>query len=130
MRKKLGTTVLLGLCVCWGCSTSTVTQAAPTFITTAQGRGADLAIRGGNFAKDNFGKMDILRVRNARSVGDARKAYLRFDLATLPTPAAKVTGVALGLRLAPSEGKSAPDKAWITGGRASPNNRPIIAASA
>lgn len=112
MKKKLGTTALLGLCACWGCSTSTVTQAAPTLITTAQGRGADLAIRGGNFAKDNFGKMDILRVRNDRNVGDARKTYLRFDLTTLPLPSIKATGATLGLRLAPSEGKSAPDKKW------------------
>ena len=88
-------------------------QAAPTFITTAQGRGADLNVRGGSvFGPGNFGDHEILRVRNATDLGNARKSYLRFDLATLPENIQKATGATLGLQLAPAEGKSAPDKIW------------------
>lgn len=87
-------------------------QAAPTFITTAQGRGGDVAVRGGNFASSNFGLLDILRVRNAAALGDARKIYLRFDLKSLPQPAKNVTGATLGLQIAPAEGKSPDNKVW------------------
>ena len=87
--------------------------AAPTFISTGQGRGADLNVRGGAvFAADNFGDHEILRVRNCANIGDARKTYLRFDLATLPSPVKDATGATLGLRIAPAEGKSAPGKVW------------------
>ena len=88
-------------------------QAAPTFITTAQGRGADLNVRGGPvFGGGNFGDHEILRVRNSANLGDARKSYLRFDLASLPAGIKKATDATLGLQLAPAEGQSAPDKNW------------------
>ena len=49
--------------------------AAPTFLTPAQGRGADLNVRGGNvFGPGNFGDHQILRVRNSANLGDARKS--------------------------------------------------------
>ncbi|BCM92608.1 hypothetical protein IAD21_04490 [Abditibacteriota bacterium] len=87
-------------------------QAAPTLITTAEGRGSDLQIRGGGFVNDNFGISDILRVRNSADVGNSRKSYFRFDLAKLPRPAKNATGVTLGLQLAPTEGNSPAGKVW------------------
>lgn len=91
---------------------SKTVQAAPTLITTAQGRGADLNVRGGGFAKDNFADHEILRVRNTRNLGDARKTYLRFDLSSLGAPAKKATGVALGLAVGKAEGQSPEAKIW------------------
>jgi lysophospholipase L1-like esterase len=88
-------------------------QAAPTIITTGQGRGADLNIRGGDVHHgNNFGDHNVIRVRNTADLGNARKTYLRFDLATLPSPAQKATGAALALQIAPAEGHSPPDKIW------------------
>ncbi len=88
-------------------------QAAPTFITTGQGRGADLNIRGGaGFATSNFGDHDVIRVRNSKDIGASRKTYLRFDLSTLPSPVNTSSGATLGLRVAPAEGKSLPGKIW------------------
>ena len=88
-------------------------EAAPTFITTAQGQGADLNVRGGNiFGSGNFGNHEVLRVRNSTDLGSARKTYLRFDLGTLPNAITKATDATLGLQIAPAEGKSAPDKVW------------------
>ena len=40
------------------------------------------------------------------------KAYVRFDLASLPKPAKNATSATLGLQLAPSEGKSPADRVW------------------
>lgn len=58
-------------------------QSAPALTTTAQGRGADLNIRGGNvFGPGNFGDHEVLRVRNSADLGSSRKSYLRFDLTT------------------------------------------------
>jgi lysophospholipase L1-like esterase len=93
-------------------STVAAAQANPTLITTAQGRGADTPIRGGNWAKDNFGTMDMMRVRNSGDLGDSRKTYVRFDLKTLPDAAQKATDVTLGLKLTPGEGHSPVDKVW------------------
>ncbi|RYX85077.1 DNRLRE domain-containing protein [bacterium] len=88
-------------------------QAAPTFISTAQGKGADLNVRGGaGFDDGNFGDHDVLRVRNSKDLLSSRKTYLRFDLATLPDPVTTASGVTLGLRLTTAEGKSAPGKIW------------------
>ncbi len=88
-------------------------QAAPTFISPAQGRGADLNIRGGAvFGGGNFGDHPILRVRNTGDLGDARKSYIRFDLASLPAPAKGATSAMLGLQLAPAEGKSPAGRVW------------------
>ncbi len=88
------------------------TIAAPTFISPAQGRGADLAVRGGNFAGGSFGDLDILRLRNTADLGNARKIYLRFDLASLPSNIKTASGATLGLQLAPAEGKSPVGKIW------------------
>lgn len=86
-------------------------QAAPTHITTAQGKGADSSIRGGDYANRAFGNLDILRVRNTADLRDARKTYLRFDLAGLKD-AKTATGAALNLTIAPAEGSSPADKEW------------------
>ena len=88
-------------------------HAAPTFITTAQGRGADLNVRGGPaFGPGNFGDHEVLRVRNSKNLGDARKTYLRFDLASLPASIQTATDATLGLQVAPAEGQSPADKIW------------------
>jgi lysophospholipase L1-like esterase len=87
-------------------------HAAPTLITTAQGRGADAPIRGGNWTRDNFGTMDMMRVRNSANIGDSRKTYIRFDLQSLPAAVKKATDVTLGLKLAPPEGHTPADKVW------------------
>lgn len=113
MKNKIQGQLLCGaLAFLSGCA-SPQAQAAPTFISTGQGRGADLNVRGGvTFASGNFGEHDILRVRNSKDLGAARKTYLRFDLSTLPLSVKEASGVTLGLRLAPAEGKSMPGKVW------------------
>lgn len=111
MKDNFKKQLMLGvLTLLSGCATL---QAAPTFITTGQGRGADLNVRGGaGFATSNFGDHAIVRVRNTADIGNARKTYLRFDLSSLPSPAKTASGATLGLRIAPAEGKSAPGKIW------------------
>ncbi len=110
---RLAFGVSVGLASILGASATAPAQAAPTFITPAQGRGADLNIRGGTvFGSGNFGDHQILRVRNTADLGNARKSYVRFDLASLPAPAKNATSATLGLQLAPSEGKSPADRVW------------------
>ena len=110
MRTNL-TSLLLACGLAVSLSVSAI--AAPTFITPAQGRGADLNIRGGNvFGPGNFGDHPILRVRNTANLADARKSYVRFDLASLPKSAKTATSATLGLQLAPSEGNSPTDRVW------------------
>ncbi len=95
-----------------GCATPHI-HADPTFISTGQGRGADLNVRGGAvFGPGNFGDHNILRVRNTSNIGDARKTYLRFDLSTLPSPVKDASSAMLGLQIAPAEGKSPAGKVW------------------
>ncbi len=85
--------------------------AAPVAIGTYQGRGADLSVRGGAFATGNHGT-NLLRVRNAANLQDARKLYVRFDLADLPKAAKNATDASLTLQLLPAEGNSPADKVW------------------
>ena len=89
----------------------TLAHSAPTIITTAQGKGADSSVRGGSYAARAFGDLDILRVRNAADLKDARKVYLRFDLASLKN-VQTATGAALNLTIAPAEGASLAGKTW------------------
>ena len=108
---KIKTTSLLGALALL--SALATAQAAPTFITTAQGRGADLNVRGGNvFGPGNFGDHEVLRVRNSQNLGDSRKTYLRFDLASLPASIKNATDATLGLQIAPAEGQSPANKVW------------------
>ena len=113
MKTSVIPRLLLALSVPVALSACVPAQAAPTFISSAQGRGADLNIRGGNvFGSGNFGDHPVLRVRNTGNVSDARKSYVRFDLASLPKPAKTATSATLGLQLAPSEGNSPADRVW------------------
>lgn len=123
MKSKIRKTPLLGAialttALATGLTTALITglrtaQAAPTIITTGQGRGADLNIRGGDVHHgNNFGDHNVIRVRNTADLGNARKTYLRFDLATLPSPAQKATSAAIALQIAPAEGHSPPNKIW------------------
>ncbi|RYG73937.1 DNRLRE domain-containing protein, partial [bacterium] len=93
-------------------ATAATGHANPTYITTAQGQGADTPIRGGNWSNDNFATMDMMRVRNSASLGDSRKTYLRFDLKSLPATVKTATGATLGLRMATQEGHTPADKVW------------------
>ena len=93
-------------------TTVAAAHAAPTLITTAQGRGADTQIRGGDWSRQNFGDSVILRVKSSTDIGGTRKTYLRFDLKSLPKPVQKVSGVTLGLQLAATEGHTPVDKVW------------------
>ena len=69
-------------------------------------------VRGGTvFGPGNHGTT-ILRVRNSPDLGEARKLYLRFDLAGLPDTAKAATGVAIALHALPVEGNSPDDKVW------------------
>jgi hypothetical protein len=88
-------------------------RAVERTITTAQGKGADTSVRGGDeLSSRSFGNLDILRVRNSANLVSARKAYLRFDLSTVPTSVKSATGASVGLTIAPAEGHSPADKAW------------------
>ena len=101
-------TILLTTAVLLATATA---QATPTTIGTYEGNGADLSIRGGAFATGNHGT-NLLRVRNAANLGDARKLYMRFDLSKLATPAKNATDASVTLQLLPAEGNSPPDKVW------------------
>ena len=65
----------------------------------------------GAFATGNHGA-NLLRVRNAADLQDARKLYVRFDLASLPDSAKSATAASLTLQLLPAEGNSPADKIW------------------
>ena len=113
MRTSLNLRLLLAFSVTATVAACAPTHATPTFITPAQGRGADLNIRGGSvFGAGNFGDHPILRVRNTGDLGNARKSYLRFDLASLPNAIKQATSARLSLQLAPSEGNSPADRVW------------------
>jgi hypothetical protein len=90
----------------------TTAPAAAVDLTTGQGQGADTSVRGGDMSARSFGNLDILRVRNASSLGSARKTYLRFDLTALPTPIKSAASARLTLTIAAAEGSSPADKAW------------------
>lgn len=88
MKNQLIATGLLGVTALFALLTTA--HAAHVAIGTYEGRGADLSIRGGTFATGNHGT-NLLRVRNAANLQEARKLYVRFDLAVLPKPAKTAT---------------------------------------
>lgn len=87
-----------------------VSAQAQTTITTKDGRGADAAVQSGESADKNLNAQP-LTVKNARDKNYARKAYLRFDLASAKTLSALETAT-LQLTIAPSSGNTPADKEW------------------
>ena len=52
-------------------------------------------VRNGSYAGTNYGNDGQLIVKRSGTVGNTRESYLRFDLSTLPTDPAAITGVKL-----------------------------------
>jgi hypothetical protein len=87
-------------------------QAAPTSLSTSQGRGADTSVRGGSWSARAWGAEPILRVSNGSELEHTRKAYLRFDLSTLPSKIKDAKSATLTLTSGPAVGTSPADKTW------------------
>src|SRR5687768_6630514 len=81
LQAVLSTAALLG--------TVAIAHAAPTNITTRDGRGADATVQGGEFATRNIGTHPLW-VKNSRLSNFVRNFYLRFDLAKATTPLANL----------------------------------------
>jgi hypothetical protein len=92
--------------------TIATSQAAPTNLSTSVGKGADTSVRGGSYTTRNFGSLNLLKVCNLPDLEHARKAYLRFDLSSLPSKIKDAKSAAFNLVIAPAEGKSPADKVW------------------